>query len=728
MKIKNQHLIEKNMQKLVVVALLLAAVGCNQTKEPSKAERMESKIDSLIQQMTLEEKIGMLHASSSFTSGGVERLGIPELIMSDGPHGVRFEHGRGWERDLTVDDSATYLPTGICLASTWNTDLGYRYGTVLGTEAKQRGKDVILGPGVNIIRSPLNGRNFEYLSEDPYLTSRMAVGYIKGVQDQGIAACVKHYVANNQETNRSGVNVTISEQALREIYLPAFKVSVMEANVHTVMGSYNKLRGQYTTHNEYLVNNILKGEWGFTGLLMSDWASVHNTREALLNGTDIEMGTELTQPSIDYNKFYLADSALAMVKSGEIPVSVVDDKVRRILRTMFRINKFGEQTPGAINIPEHQKVALQVAEEGIVLLKNEELLPLAVDKTKTIAVIGDNAIRRHAHGGGSSQVNAKYEITPMEGIQKLVGDKATITFAPGYEVTRANTANKKLIAEAVETAKKADVVILVGGWIHNYDPTVWGGFAFDSEAVDKQNTTLLFGQDELIKAVAAVNKNTVVVLFGGGPVDMYQWINQVPSIIQAWYPGMEGGNALANILFGKTNPSGKLPMTFAKKLEDNPAHVLGEFPGQNMEVNYGEGIFVGYRYFDSYKVAPAFAFGHGLSYTTFVYSDLFAEDDEDTIYLTFSLSNEGKTAGAEVVQVYVADKESSVKRPEKELKAFTKVFLEAGESSTIELQVPKESLRFFNEETNQWEFEPGQFEILLGSSSRDIRLTEIMNL
>jgi beta-glucosidase len=716
------------MQKLVVIALLFAAVGCNQSKEPSKTELMESKIESLIQQMTLEEKIGMLHASSSFTSGGVERLGIPELVLSDGPHGVRFEHGRGWERDLTVDDSATYLPTGICLASTWNADLGYRYGKVLGTEAKKRGKDVILGPGVNIIRSPLNGRNFEYLSEDPYLTSKMAVGYIKGVQDQGIAACVKHYVANNQETNRSGVNVTVSEQALREIYLPAFKASVMEAKVHTVMGSYNKLRGQFTTHNEYLVNHILKGEWGFTGLLMSDWASVHNTREALLNGTDIEMGSELTMPSADYNKFYLADSALAMVKNGEVSVSVVDEKVRRILRTMFRINKFDERTPGAINTPEHQQVALQVAEEGIVLLKNDNLLPLAAEKTKTIAVIGDNAIRRHAHGGGSSQVNAKYEITPMEGIQKLAGDKASITFAPGYEVTKANTANKKLIAAAVETAKNADVVILVGGWIHNYDPSVWGGFAFDSEAVDKENTTMPFGQDELIKAVSAVNKNTVVVLYGGGPVDMYQWINQVPSIIQAWYPGMEGGNALANILFGKTNPSGKLPMTFAKKLEDNPAHALGEFPGQNMEVNYNEGIFVGYRYFDSYQVEPAFAFGHGLSYTNFVYGDLFAEDDEETIYLTFSLSNEGKVAGTEVVQVYVSDKEARVKRPEKELKAFTKVFLEADESTTVELQISKESLRYFNEETKQWEFESGQFDILLGSSSRDIRLTETMNL
>lgn len=719
----------RNRQKFGMVALLLAALGCNQTNQPSKTALMESKIDSLIQQMTLEEKIGMLHASSSFTSGGVERLGIPELIMSDGPHGVRFEHGRGWERDLTVDDSATYLPTGICLASTWNTDLGFRYGTVLGSEAKQRGKDVILGPGVNIIRSPLNGRNFEYLSEDPYLASRMAVGYIKGVQDQGIAACVKHYVANNQETNRIGVNVLVGEQALHEIYLPAFKASVQEAGVLTVMGAYNKLRGQYAAHSDYLVNKILKDEWGFTGLLMSDWAAVHDTREALLNGTDIEMGSELTQkPPIDYNKFYLADSALALVKSGEVPEAIVDDKVRRILRTMFRINKFGERTPGARNTPEHQQVALQVAEEGIVLLKNEGLLPLQAEQLKKIAVIGDNAVRRHAHGGGSSQVNAKYEVTPLEGIRKVLGNSTEINFVPGYEVTRDNSTNKKLIAEAVATAKTADAVILVGGWIHNYDPSVWGGQAYDSEAMDKKNTTLLFGQDELIKAVSAANKNTVVVFYGGGPVDMFQWINQVPAVIQAWYPGMEGGNALANILFGKTNPSGKLPMTFAKKLEDNPAHSLGEFPGQNMEVNYNEGIFVGYRYFDSYKVEPAFAFGHGLSYTTFAYSDLFVEDDEETIYLTFSLSNEGSVAGSEVVQVYVADKESSVKRPEKELKAFTKVFLEAGESTTVELQIPKEALRFFNEETNQWQFEPGLFEVLLGSSSRDIRLTEALDL
>lgn len=711
------------------VALTLGVIACKHQPEISKEAQMEKKIDSLIQQMTLQEKIGMLHASSPFTSGGVERLGIPELVMSDGPHGVRFEHGRDWTPDNDGTDSVTYLPTGICLASTWNTKLGYEFGAVLGAEANHRGKDVILGPGVNIIRSPLNGRNFEYLSEDPYLTSRLAVGYIKGVQDQGIAACVKHYVANNQEENRSGINVKMNEQALREIYLPAFKAAVEEAHVLTVMGAYNKLRGQYCTHNAYLVNDILKGEWGFKGLLMSDWAAVHDTKEALLNGTDIEMGTDLTQmPNIDYNKFYLADSALAMVQRGEVTESVVDEKVRRILRVMFKTHMFDQRPSGTVNTAEHQELARKVAEEGIVLLKNDKILPLESEKQNTLLVVGANAVRKHAHGGGSSQVNTLYEITPLEGIKNLVGNSATINYEPGYEITRENTANKSLRDKAVAAAKNADVVIVFGGWIHNFDPSEWGRDAFDNEGIDKKNTTMLYGQDALIQEISKVNPNTVVVLIGGGPVDMGLWINKVPAIVQAWYPGMEGGNALANILFGKTNPSGKLPMTFAKKLEDNPAHKLGEFPGKDMEVNYDEGIFVGYRYFETYNVEPEFCFGHGLSYTQFEYSDLFLEEDDDAVHLTFTLSNEGKMEGAEVVQVYVSNKNAVVERPAKELKAFDKIKLEPNESSVVELLVNKKDLRYFNQETNQWEFSQGSYEFQVGSSSRDIRLKESIEL
>ncbi|HAM98842.1 MAG TPA: glycosyl hydrolase [Marinilabiliales bacterium] len=712
-----------------LLLIVFLVVSCSKKPHNISENSDELKIDSLIQRMTLEEKIGMIHASSAFTSGGVPRLGIPELIMSDGPHGVRFEHGRDWARDMDVDDSVTYLPTGICLASTWNTELGYQYGAVLGSEAKHRGKDVILGPGVNIIRSPLCGRNFEYLSEDPFLTSRMAVGYIKGVQDQGIAACVKHFAANNQEENRSGINVVVSEQALREIYFPAFEASVREANVLTVMGAYNKINGLYCTQNPWLLNQVLKEEWGFKGLLMSDWGAVHNTREALLSGTDIEMGTDLLQmPNIDYNKFYLADSAIAMVKRGEVPVSVVDDKVRRILRVMFSIRLFGNRTPGEANTKEHQQLALKVAEEGIVLLKNQQILPLNIAKAKKILVVGENATRKHAHGGGSSQVSTKYEITPLEGIKNLVGNEAAISYQQGYEITRENTVNKKLSDDAVAAAKNADVVIFVGGWIHNFNPAEWGIDAYDSEGIDKKNTQLMYGQDKLIRALAEVNNNVVVTFFGGGPVDMAPWLLQVKAVVQAWYPGMEGGTALANILFGKTNPSGKLPMTFAKKLEDNPSHSIGEYPGKSMEVNYAEGIFVGYRYFDTYQVEPEFCFGHGLSYTTFEYSDFMVETSDNTVSLSFNITNSGKIPGAEVAQVYVANKEASVKRPSKELKWFTKVMLEPNETTTVELELPKEAFMFYQETKKQWVLEPGEFEILLGSSSRDIRLSQTVEM
>jgi beta-glucosidase len=720
----------KRISQIVkILVILVLSISCQNNLKITQDEQNELKIDSLIQQMTLEDKVGMIHASASFYSGGVERLGIPELIMSDGPHGVRFEHGRDWIQDNAGNDSATYLPTAICLASTWNTELGYQYGVVLGSEAKERGKDVILGPGVNIIRSPLCGRNFEYLSEDPFLSSRMGVGYIKGVQDQGIAACVKHYVANNQEENRSGINVLISEQALREIYLPAFKVAVEEANVLSVMGAYNKVRGAYCAHSNYLVNTILKGEWGFKGILMSDWAAVHSTKEALLNGTDIEMGTDLSQmPDIDYNKFFLADSALALLKSGQIPVSVVDDKVRRILRVMFKTNKFGTCIPGERNTKEHQQLALKVAEEGIVLLKNEHLLPLEADKKQRILVVGANAVRKYAHGGGSSQVNTLYEVTPLEGIKNKVGSQVIIDFEPGYEITRENSVNNVLRNKAVEAARRADAVIIVGGWIHNFDHSEWATDAFDNEAVDKKNLKMLYGQEQLIQEIVGVNRNTTVVLFGGGPLDMSSWVNEIKALLMAWYPGMEGGNALANILFGKSNPSGKLPMTFAKKLEDYPSHSLGEFPGQNMEVNYDEGIYVGYRYFDTYQIEPEFCFGHGLSYTQFEYSDLMLEEDDESVVLTCFLTNIGKIKGSEVVQVYVTDNEAKVKRPAQELKAFTKIELEPNESATVELKVSKNSLKYFNEKSDQWEFEPGEFEFKVGASSRDIKLAETIEL
>ncbi len=690
----------------------------------------EAKIESLLKKMTLEEKIGMIHANSSFTSTGVPRLGIPELTTSDGPHGVRPEHGRDWELDNKGGDSSTYLPVGITLASTWNPELGYAFGSVLGSEAKYRGKDVILGPGINIMRTPLNGRNFEYMSEDPYLISKMAVGYIKGVQDQGISASLKHFMGNNQEISRSGINVEMSERALREIYLPGFKAAVMEGNVNTVMGSYNKLRGEYCTYNDYLINKILKGEWGFKGLVMSDWGAIHSTKEALLGGADLEMGTDLSMlPNPDYNKFYFADPALKLVRSGEIAESVIDDKVRRILRVMYKTHMFDKRTPGAYATKEHAMVARKVAEEGIILLQNKKnILPLNKTTVKTIAVIGANANRENAMGGGSSQIRPPYEVTPLKGLQNLAGNNIGIHFEQGYTIARNAQADPALIQKAADAAKKADVAIVVGGWTHGYDYNKWDDNAFDAEGFDKPDMNMPFGQDELISAVVKANPNTIVVLYGGGPIDMTAWVNKVKGIIQAGYPGLEGGNALAEIIFGDVNPSGKLTMTFPKKLEDSPAHKLGEYPGDSINVHYKEDIFVGYRYFDTYKVKPQFAFGHGLSYTSFKYGKPLINAANNMATVTMNIQNVGSKAGAEVVQVYVKDRKASVRRPEKELKAFQKVTLQPGEAKLLTFTLNKEAFSFFDDKQMQWVLELGEFDILVGSSSQDIRVRSRIKL
>ena len=706
---------------LLAIAGALVLGSASLTVKAQTDAATEAKISKLIKKMTLEEKVGMIHASSSFTSGGVKRLGIPELTMSDGPHGVRVEHGRGWDVVPGADDAGTYLPTGNTLAATWNPQLGYAFGTVMGSEAKYRGKDVILGPGINIIRTPLNGRNFEYLSEDPYLISKMAVGYIKGVQDQGISACVKHFAANNQETNRSSVDVEMSERALREIYLPGFKAAITIGKVNTLMGAYNKFRGQFCTENAYLINTILKGEWGFKGAVISDWGAVHNTQEALNNGCDIEMGTDLSMlPNPDYNKFFMADPALAMVKGGQVPVSVIDNKVRRILRVMFKTHMMGgKRTPGAYNTPAHQQAALKIAEEGIVLLKNEEhILPLSKSQVKTIAVIGENASRENAFGGGSSQVKAKYEITPLQGLKNLVGSNVQLNYAQGYKIARGQKADDELIKEAVDAASKADIAIIVGGYTHGYDYNVWGDNAYDAEDVDKPSMDLPFGQDELIRAVLKANPKTIVILMGGGGADMSRWVDKTPAIIQAFYPGMEGGNALAKILFGQVNPSGKLPMTLPKKLKDVPAEKLGEYPGKDGVVHYNDDIFVGYRYYDTYAVAPQFAFGHGLSYTSFKYDALTVNGNT----ITLSLKNTGKVTGGEVVQLYVSKQNAAVKRPVKELKAFQKVFLKPGETKQVTLQLADDAYKYYNEQKKKWVIEPGKYDILVGSSSRDLRL------
>jgi beta-glucosidase len=717
------------MKRFVCIAaipLLLAVLaGCESYPELpvlDPSADAETQIESLLSQMTLEEKVGMIHASSSFTSGGVKRLGIPELIMSDGPHGVRHEHGRGWSKIEGVEDSSTYLPVGTALAATWNKDLGYQFGSVLGSETAYRGKDIILGPGLNIIRDPLNGRNFEYLTEDPYLNARMVVGYVKGVQENGVAVSAKHYIANSLEYKRREVNVEMDERTLREIYLPGFKAAVQEGGALTVMAAYNRFRGDWCSQSEYLLQEILKGEFGFEGLVMSDWRAVNDSLEALEAGLDIEMGTELGQEDgPDYDAFFMADAAIELVENGTVAEEVIDDKVRRILRVMHATHKLtGDRPPGEYNSPEHQAVARKIADESIVLLKNAGVLPLDRTSIKTVAVIGANADRKHGGGGGSSQVKAFYEITALEGLEKLLGDEIEVTFAPGYTIAPDAEADVALISEAVAAAAAADAVVYVGGLIHGWTDD-WNDNAFDAEAHDKSDMMLPFGQDELIQALLEANPETVIALQSGGPVDMRAWEPTAKAIVQAWYGGMEGGTALAAMLFGDVNPSGRLPMTFPAKLEDSPAHALSSYPDENLLIDHTEGLYVGYRYFDSYDVEPAFPFGHGLSYTTFDYSELTVTNGDDGVEVQIEVTNTGAVAGAEVVQLYVSDDESSLPRPAKELKEFAKVELEPGASTEVTFMLGDEAFSYYHPEEGGWVLEPGTFSIQAGSSSQDLR-------
>lgn len=714
--------LQQSLRVLPALAVLfISAAGNAQTTAENS---LNAKVDATLKKLTLEEKVAMIHANSGFTSPGVSRLGIREIVMSDGPHGVRPEQGRYWVQTEKVLDSGTYLPTGVCLAATWNTQLGYAFGGVLGSEANYRGKDIILGPGINIIRSPLNGRDFEYQSEDPYLVSRMVAGYIKGVQDQGVSACVKHYAANSIETRRNYVNVLMSERALREIYLPGFKAAVTEGGVNTLMGAYNKFRGQYCTHNDYLINQVLKKEWGFKGVVMSDWGAVHNTVEALYYGCDLEMGTDLSMlPKPDYSKFYMGDTVIALVKSGKVSESLIDEKVRRILYVMYKTNVIdGVRKKGEYNTRAHQQTAEKIAEEGIVLLKNEnKTLPLT-NAVKSVAVIGYNADRKQSMGGGSSQIKAFYEITPLQGLKAVAGDKLAITYSQGYTIARGAQADQALIQEAVAAARKADVAIVVGGWTHGYDYKVWSDNAYDAEDADKPNLTMPFGQDELIKAVVAANPKTVVVLMGGGAVDMTQWVGQVPAIVQAWYPGMEGGTALAKILTGEVNPSGKLPMTFPKTLGDSPAEKLGMYAKDSINMYYTDDIYVGYRYFDTWQVEPQFAFGHGLSYTTFAFGNLSVVKAGKGAAVTFTVKNTGKMAGAEVAQLYVRQEKSALPRPYKELKGFQKVLLAPGEEKKVTISLQEDAFSYYDDNKHAWVLEPGVFDIIVGSSSRAAQL------
>ena len=717
MKIKTLH------KSIFILLNIMIFITCN-AQDNSENEF----INNLLDQLTLEEKISMIHGNSKFTNSGIERLGIPEWTLSDGPHGVREEINRhDWDAADWDNDFATYLPVGTALASTWNPELTLEYGKTLGREARARGKDVILGPGINIHRTPLCGRNFEYMSEDPHLISQLVVPYIKGVQQEDVAACVKHYAANNQEYERFRVNVEMDERTLREIYLPGFESAIVEGKALTVMAAYNKFRGEWCSENKYLLTDILKKEWNFDGVVMSDWDGTHSTINAAIAGLDLEMGTNKDS----YSDYFFADALLEAVNDGEVSVATIDDKVRRILTVMYRSNVFNKNRSTGEFISERNfEVAKNVASESIVLLKNENsILPLNKNELKSIAVIGENAVLKQAHGGGSSAIKAKYEITPLEGLKNKLGEDYQINFAEGYRSSttfdwsegRVDTAvnssiwRAELRSKAVQAAKSSDYVIMFLGLNHH----------FDMESVDRIEMSLPYEQDELVNDVLNVNKNIIIVLISGQPVEMNKWIDKVPAVLQGWYAGSEAGNVFADILFGDTNPSGKLPFTFPKKLEDVPAYKFGDVPGKGLEVEYKEGIFVGYRYYDTFNIEPQYAFGHGLSYTKFNYSSAALIDnnfkDDGTITISVDVKNIGEVIGKEVVQLYIEDLEASVERPTKELKSFTKIELKPGETRKVDFVINEKMLSFFDVSKNEFYAEPGKFKAHIGSSSKDIK-------
>ena len=702
---------------------------------------IEERVEDALKRLTIEEKVAMLHAQSKFSSPGVPRLGIPEFWMTDGPHGIRPEVlWDEWDQAGWTNDSCVAFPALTCLAATWNPDMSMLYGKSIGEEARYRNKTVLLGPGVNIYRIPLNGRNFEYMGEDPYLASRMVVAYVQGVQQNGVAACVKHYALNNQEINRHTTNVIVDDRALYEIYLPAFKAAVQEGKTWSIMGAYNLYKGQHACHNQYLLNDILKGEWGFDGVVVSDWGGTHDTDQAITNGLDMEFGSWTdglsNGHSNAYDNYYLAMPYLERIKSGKVGTEELDDKVRRILRLAFRTTMDANRPLGSILSPEHYEAARRIGEEGIVLLQNNGgVLPIDLNKAKKIAVIGENAVKMMTVGGGSSSLKVQRELSPLDGIRNRVGDKAEVVYARGYVgdatgeyngvVTGQNLKDdrtpEELIAEAVKVAADADYVIFIGGLNKSNNQ--------DCEDSDRKALGLPYAQDDVISALAKANKNLIVVNVSGNAVAM-PWIAEVPSVLQAWFLGSEAGNSIAAVLMGDANPSGKLPFTFPARLEDVPAHSLGEYFGDRskevVDMKYNEGIFVGYRWADKQKkVKPLFPFGHGLSYTTFAYGKPVADKKvmsaADQISFTVTVKNTGDREGQEVVQLYISDKKSSLPRPVKELKGFKKVKLAPGEEKEVTFTIDKEALSFFDDAQHAWIAEPGKFEAIIAASAADIK-------
>lgn len=708
--------------------------------DPSKP--LEERVEDALQRMTLEEKVGVLHAQSKFCSRGVQRLGIPELWTTDGPHGIRPEVlWDEWEQAAWTNDSCVAFPALTALAATWNPELAELYGRSLGEEALYRGKDVVLGPGVNIYRTPLNGRNFEYMGEDPLLASRMVVPYIKGLQSNGVAACVKHYALNNNEVNRHTSNVIVDDRTLYEIYLPAFKAAVTEGGAWSIMGSYNLYQNQHGCHNKRLLCDILRDEWGFDGVVISDWGGTHDTAEAVENGLDLEFGSwtnGLTNGrSNAYDNYYLANPYLKLLREGKADMATLDNKVRNVLRLIFRTAMKSDKGFGSLCSDEHYAAARRIGAEGIVLLRNKgNLLPLDPSKPQNILVVGENAVKMMTVGGGSSSLKVQRETSPLDGLRAQAPAGSTVVWERGYvgdptgeyngvtsgqDLSESRSADR-LIADAADAARRADVVIFVGG--------LNKATGQDCEDSDRESLALPYNQDAVIEALVAANPRTVVVNVSGNAVAM-PWADKVPAILQAWFLGSESGNSLADVIFGRVNPSGKLPMTFPVRLYDVAAHAVGEYPGTKradsdiVDIRYNEGVMVGYRWFDTKKIRPLFAFGHGLSYTTFGYGKLSADASkigpDGAMTLSVDVTNTGSRAGAETVQLYISDTKASVKRPAKELKNFAKIYLEPGQTKTVTFTVRPSDLAFFDAGAHAWKAEPGEFRAHVGAASDDIR-------
>jgi len=727
----------------VAAAALLLVLSCSSKKGAdgpvylNPEAPLEERVQDALQRMTLEEKVAITHAQSKFSSAGVPRLGIPELWHTDGPHGIRPEVlWDEWDQAGWTNDSCTAFPALVNLAATWDRELSRLYGDCIGEEAKYREKDILLGPGINMGRTPLNGRTFEYMGEDPYLSGQLVVPYIQGVQANGVAACVKHFAVNNQETKRTSTNSIVDDRTLYEIYLPAFKAAVQEGGAWAIMGSYNLYNGQFNCHNKKLLCDILKDEWGFDGVVVSDWGGCRDDDEAAANGLDIEMGTWTNglsgNASDSYSNYHLAKPYLERLRDGRASEEGLNDKASRVLRTIFRTSMAPEQHFGSFTSPEHFAAARKIAADGLVLLKNDGTLPLQVPQGGKLLVVGENAYKMMVVGGGSSNLKTKYEVIPLDALHEAFDGKADVVWERGYVgdtttvynkvVTGQNLADSRsaeqLTAAAVASAQDASCILFIGGLNKSKYQ--------DNEGTDREDIVLPYGQDALIEALAATGKPMVVVNISGSPCAM-PWADKVNAIVQGWYGGSESGHALVDVLTGAVNPSGKLPFTMPLALADGPLKTPRQYPGIKEEGNkwwqeyYDEGIFIGYRWYDTKNIPVQYAFGHGLSYTSFELADASIKRSGSGWTVSATLRNTGEVAGAEVVQLYISDTEASVERPSKELKGFEKLYLKPGESRRVEMSFGKDALSFFDADKHEWVAEPGEFHALIGFSSADIK-------